>query len=73
MKRFDSIVDAAADRIRRDLSRIDERFPSDEMKITREEMLSHMAQTGHVYSDDCADGTCKKWRQMVESAANGGV
>lgn len=73
MKRFDSVVDAAADRIRRDLARIDERFPSDEAKITREEMMAHMEQMGHIYDDNCAIGTCVKWRQRVESAMNGGA
>ena len=73
MKRFDAVVNAAADRIRRDLARIDERFPQEGMVITRDEAVKHMQDYGHVYDEQCGAEYCQKWRQMVAQATTGGA
>ena len=76
MKRFDVVVNRAADRIRADLARIDERFPTEQLAITREETVKHMEQYGHTFDPACTAPHCMKYRAMVEEAGRvvmGGV
>lgn len=76
MKRFDAVVTRAADQIRAQLARIDERFPSEEPVITREEALKEMEERGHMYAEDCPSDFCQKVREMFaegERALVGGV
>ena len=68
MKRFDFVVNRAADRIRADLARIDERFPTEQLAITREETVKHMEQYGHMFDPACSAPHCEKVRAMFGEA-----